>query len=110
MGVTAFRSWPLVDQILALALQEYEDGVCSGCGQPLAESMDPDLEDEWATLPAHRCHSCTAIARAAEQDKDREYPGALRYVTALLEGYQERRDSARRRRAERAAASQPDHE
>lgn len=89
----------------ALALQEYEDGLCSGCGQQLHESMDEDLLGEWTTMNPYRCGACTAIARAAEQaDKaGREHPGALRYVVGLREGWQRRLAAAR---AERAAADQ----
>ena len=95
-----------MDRLLALALQTYEDDLCDGCGQSLTESMDPDLADEWATLPPHRCAACTALAAAAERaEKDgTEHPRALRWVIGLREGWQERRSAAR---AERAAANEP---
>jgi hypothetical protein len=68
-------------------LQEYEDGICSGCGQPLRESMDGDLLEEWTT--PHRCGGCTALARAAEQaEKNHSHPGALRFIVGLREGWE----------------------
>lgn len=94
-----------MDRLLALALQEYEDGLCEGCGQTLRESMDGDLMGEWTTAEPHRCGACTALAAAAEQNKDRDHPNALRYLVGLREGWQARRSAAR---AERAAASQGD--
>jgi len=75
---------------MALALQEYEDSLCSGCGQPLHESMNPDLLEEWTTMDPHRCGSCTAIAVAAEVNKEASHPGALRYVVGLRSGWEDR--------------------
>lgn len=80
----------------------YEDGLCAGCGQPLSESMDGDLLDEWTTTEPHRCGGCTALAKAAERNQKRDYPGALRYIVGLREGW-ERRKAAKV--AEREAAT-----
>lgn len=107
MTITAFRALPEVDRLLALALQAHDDARCSGCGQLLSECMDPDLLDEWTTMHPVRCGACTAIARAADDAKDRDHPGALRYVVGLREGWDRRLASAR---AERAAAGEPQHE
>ena len=107
VGITTFRQWPEVDRLLAIALQEFEDGTCSGCGQPLRESMDGDLLDEWTTLAPHRCGACTAIARAVEVNKDREHTGALRYIVGLREGWQARKAKAVAERAARAAVQNP---
>ena len=95
-----------MDRLTALALQQYEDSLCDGCGQVLRESMDGDLLDEWTTAEPYRCGACTAIARAAEQaDKvGREHPGALRFIVGLREGWEGRLAAAR---AKRAASSQP---
>jgi hypothetical protein len=96
---------------MALALQAYEDGLCSGCGHPMSETMDPDLLDEWDYLTPHRCGACTQIAKSRDvAQKTWDQPEALRHIPALPEGWQERRESARRRRAEDAASGQPDHE
>jgi len=88
---------------MALALQEYEDGLCPNCGQPKHEAMDPDLADEWTTMAPVRDYACTAIARAAEQNKDADHPGALAYVVGLREGWEGRLAATR---AERAPASE----
>lgn len=82
---------PEVDRLLALALTEYEARRCSGCGQDLHESMDPDLLDEWDTWPAIRCGSCTALARAAERTKDSDHPQALHHAVGLRHGWEERK-------------------
>lgn len=101
----AFRALPEVDRLLALALAIYEDSICSGCGQSLHESMDPDLLDEWTTMHPVRCGACTALSRAAEQDQEqkREHPGALRRVVGLREGWPERKAAAVAEREARAA-------
>ena len=104
MTIGAFRALPEVDRITALALQEYEDGLCSGCGQPLKESMDADLLDDWTTMEPHRCGGCTALAVAADRSKDREHPGALRYIIGLREGWQDRKARLVAARAERASS------
>lgn len=106
IGLSAFRAWPRVDWLLALALQAHEDGLCSGCGHPLSETMDGDLLDEWTYVTPHRCGACTAIAQSAEKaEKTWEHPGALRHIAALPEGWEKRRELARRRRAEDAATA-----
>ena len=65
----------------ALAWQQYADSLCSGCGNPRTETMDPKLESEWhADLPL-RCHSCTAVSARAKEYKDATAPEAL-YFTA----------------------------
>lgn len=86
----------------------YEDNICPGCGQQMHEAMDPDLEDEWTTMAPYRDHACTALSRAAEANKDRPHPQALRYVVGLRQGWQERKASAVARR-ETAAAGEPKH-
>lgn len=87
---------------MALALQAHEDSLCSSCGQPLKEAMDPDLLDEWTHMHPVRCGGCTALAVAAESQKDAKHPGALRFILGLKEGWEERRLAAR---AERAASA-----
>lgn len=67
----------------ALGLTEYEDGLCSGCGQPMHETMDPDNERRWlADLPI-RCHACTAREKRAKEYDEATAPGALRYPVRL---------------------------
>jgi hypothetical protein len=108
LNLSAFRAWPEVDRLLALALQEYEDGICAGCGMPLAQSMDGDLLDEWTTAHPHRCGGCTALAKASEraEKQKREYPGALRYIVGLRAGWEAHKAASVAARAERAATDQ----
>lgn len=89
--------------MLALALAIHEATLCSGCGQDMAYSMDPDLADEWSTTDPTRCHACTALERASDRVGDTEHARALRFTPGLREGWQGRRDKARAERAARAA-------
>jgi hypothetical protein len=57
--------WTDDDRAWALALLEVEAEVCRGCGQPLAESTDPALEEAW-TAEVIRCHACATGGRKAE--------------------------------------------
>jgi hypothetical protein len=65
------RPWPAPGEPLflaedtdgAMALQWYEGLICSGCGQPLDESMSPEAEDGYrARLLA--CHGCAELQKA----------------------------------------------
>jgi len=85
--------------LLALALQAYEDSLCSSCGQSLKYAMDPDLAHEWTTMAPHRCGGCTALAESAEANKDSRHPGALRYIIGLKEGWEARLATARASRS-----------
>lgn len=104
MGVTAFRAWPEADRLLALALTAYEDLTCSGCGQPITESMDPDLADFWTTMPPAQCHACVALAVANDGVKEWKHPHTARHVVGLREGWETHRSAAR---SERATADHP---
>ena len=75
--------WSATDRLLAVALTIYEASICPGCGQPLRESTDAELEDQWVTDLPHRCHACTAIARRAKEYDDQDFPQAYRYVVGL---------------------------
>ena len=101
----AFRALPEVDRLLALGLAIYEESRCSGCGEWLHESMDPDLLDEWTTTIPHRCGACTALARASDDDRDkgRDHPGALRRRVGLRQGWEQRKAQAVAEREARAA-------
>ena len=88
-------------------MQQYEDGLCDGCGQVLRESMDGDLLDEWTTLTPHRCGGCTALEKAqAAAEKNYDHTRGLRFVVGLREGWEARLAAAR---AKRAAASKADN-
>lgn len=57
--------WTETDTLLAVALVEYEAGLCSGCGHPLEEST-PERH-RFEAPPPKRCQACTAISRRREQ-------------------------------------------
>lgn len=110
LTITAWRALPKVDRMLALALAIHESTLCSGCGQDMAYSMDPDLADEWTTGHPDRCHACTALERASDRIKESgaEHADALKITPGLREGWQGRRDKARAERAATAAADPAD--
>lgn len=67
----------------ALAWQQIENGLCSGCKGDLAETTDPDNED---TYEGHvlRCHKCAARERAVKEFSSQDGSsdvGLLTYTT-----------------------------
>lgn len=104
LTISAWRALPHVDRMLALALAIHEATVCSGCGQDMAYSMDPDLEDEWTTSHPTRCYACTALERADERVKESgtKHAQSLRFTPGLREGWEKARE---RNRAEREAGA-----
>lgn len=63
--------WTDQDREAAIALQEYEAGLCPGCQEPMSETTDPANEGRYRTDLPIRCHRCTMaeIARDVHQDK-----------------------------------------
>lgn len=57
--------WTPEDRAWALALAVVEAESCSGCGQPLAQTLDPELEEAWRAEVV-RCHACAAAATHVE--------------------------------------------
>lgn len=63
-----------------LALLDYEDQVCPGCGGWLPETTDPEAEGQYVADPPSRCHRCHAIQGRQEEyrsDETVSRPGAL---------------------------------
>jgi hypothetical protein len=58
--------WTEDDRAWALALLQVEAEACTGCGQILADSTNPDSEGRW-TAEVLRCHACTTAAHHAEK-------------------------------------------
>ena len=52
-----------------LEYQRWADTQCSGCGQSLAESIDPDLEGAY-DVAAIVCHACAARDRTSKKHRD----------------------------------------
>ncbi|MFE6866007.1 hypothetical protein ACFVFS_05585 [Kitasatospora sp. NPDC057692] len=61
--------WTDEDRAWALALLAVEAETCSGCGHPLADTLDVDLEDHWRA-EVLRCHACATGARHVDGWRD----------------------------------------
>lgn len=61
----------------ALALRNYETGLCPGCRQPLDETANPANEFAYEALPPIRCHRCTKRENASEGYRDSPNSSAL---------------------------------
>jgi len=77
--------WGDEDRDLAVALLDFEAGLCSSCRTPLVETTDAQHEDAYRADPAIRCHRCTAIIRGSEMYRDAPQPGALLIPVHLRE-------------------------
>jgi len=66
--------WTDEDRAWAIALTLEETEVCGGCGQPVAECVDPRNEDAYQAT-SWRCHACTA--KDKEGEKYREAPPGI---------------------------------
>jgi uncharacterized cysteine cluster protein YcgN (CxxCxxCC family) len=87
VALSAFRAWKDTDQLMAMALTEYEGMLCDGCGQPLYESMDPETEGRWVAPLPMRCLACTAVAQRAKEYASNpkvRAPEALRFHAELI--------------------------
>jgi len=62
-----FLSWDADDRGFALALLAIEAETCSGCGHPVAESMDAANQFAYRA-ELLRCHACAAADKATEGD------------------------------------------
>ena len=55
--------WDQPEQAWMLALDEYEAGLCEGCGHELKDTIPPASEPEdWYVAPPLRCSACTLVA------------------------------------------------
>jgi hypothetical protein len=57
--------WLDDDRDWALALTEYENDICDGCGQPRSQTTAPEAEYAYRAV-AIRCHGCKTAAGATE--------------------------------------------
>lgn len=75
------------DRAAALALVDYEAGLCTGCGEPMSECHDPDNKTAYEVLPPVRCYACTAleITHDGINAENTKQPGALRWIVRLKE-------------------------
>lgn len=75
--------WDGQSRELALALEAYEVGLCSGCRQPLSETTDPAAEGRYVSDPPILCHACTALSIGAEPYQEHAHAQALRFGVRL---------------------------
>ena len=76
--------WTEQDRKLALALEEYEAGLCPGCQNPLDETSNPDHQDAYRPEPPIRCHYCTTQALVSETaEKQHEHTAGLLFPIVL---------------------------
>lgn len=72
---------------MALALSEYEAGLCPGCGEPVAECYDADSAGSYTVPAPVRCYSCTALGMKQAEYQDPEHtkvPEALRFLVQRI--------------------------
>lgn len=70
-SVTTVESgWDARQRSLALALLEYEDGCCPGCGGHLEETTAPEAEFAYRDPGPMRCHKCVAVGHAKRKFAD----------------------------------------
>jgi hypothetical protein len=74
---TVEAEWDDEARGFALALSEYEAGLCPACNHPLAETSSAQHEDRYVPGPAIRCHRCTAAEQASKAYQNSPSPGAL---------------------------------
>jgi hypothetical protein len=58
--------WTDEDTSLAMALEDYEAGLCPGCHHPFAETTLPEHADAYRPGERIRCHYCTGQALVRE--------------------------------------------
>lgn len=70
--------WTEDDTLLALALEDYEAGLCPGGRHQLSETTKDEHADAYRPGERVRCHYCVAAAKLQEvQSKDEDSVGLL---------------------------------
>lgn len=64
---------------MILALQQYEDTCCSGCGGYLPDTTAEAAEDGYHVPPPTRCYRCTAVGQKSTEYRDTNQSHALLY-------------------------------
>lgn len=75
--------WLDEDISVALEWDEYRSSLCSGCGQPKTDGMNPDAEDTYEAVPL-QCFPCAA--REAEGRRASEAVGNDKLGRGALDG------------------------
>jgi uncharacterized protein with PIN domain len=76
--------WDETQRAWMLALADYEQSRCQGCGGDVNETFDPENDGAWIA-EAWRCHRCTAIDAGAQH-----YASAGGHVSPALRFIPER--------------------
>lgn len=66
--------WGDEDRAWALALLQYENSLCGGCGHPLAETTDPTRQDRYKPDGYVQCFRCVALEMACDAHDPKEHP------------------------------------
>jgi hypothetical protein len=75
---TVAPEWTEADRDAAMALVEWEAGLCPSCAHPLAETAAAENEYAYeAAGPPIRCHRCTAADVAMKPHEDKPATHAL---------------------------------
>jgi hypothetical protein len=75
-------AWTERDSVYAMALEDYEASICSGCGQPLVESTDKANEGRYVAKD-RICFGCVELDIAGKRFEDHDHPAALRMSVTL---------------------------
>lgn len=70
--------WRRKDTLFALALTEYEDGLCGGCGQPLSRTTGE--RPHGFAVETYTCSACEELDIAKGREKEPS-PGERMYLT-----------------------------
>lgn len=82
--VRSGTDWLPEDTELAMALEDYEAGLCPGCQQSLEETSKPEHQDAYRPEQPIRCHYCTARALVDETaEKQHERTAGLLFPITL---------------------------
>lgn len=81
--------WLPEDLDAVLEYQRWRDEVCSGCGQPMSETLDAELEGAYEPRVV-QCHGCAARDTAMKKSSDQ--PGVKVAVELLPEAHEYLRD------------------
>jgi hypothetical protein len=66
--------WGEVDRGAMLALAAYEASICTGCRQPMSQSMDPDTQFKWRGQILAQCHACYAVGAYHDDLQKQDQP------------------------------------
>jgi len=82
--VTEADGWDEESRSWALALAQYEAGLCPACGQPMSVCQAPENEGMFEAEPPIRCFSKTALVKF--QDGYEQDPALLWTAAQLRSG------------------------